>query len=86
VYAPFFDAVDIQAMSEHYAFKVTQGQAGSQPPLSREDIEILLQDVRFKNGFTLVAYMMQQINSRFEEMRCIAVGLVEQIDAELDAR
>lgn len=86
VYAPFFDAVDIEPMSENYAYVVTQGQAGSQQPLSRQDIETLLQDVRFKNGFTLVVYMMRAINVRFAEMRAIAVDLVDKIDRELAQR
>ena len=86
VYAPFFDAVDIEPMSENYAYIVSQGQAGSELPLSREAIETLLQDLRFKNGFTLVVYMMRAINSRFVDMRAIAVDLIEQIDRELEGR
>lgn len=84
VYAPFFDKVDVEPMSENYAFAASHGQAGSQPPLSREAVETMLQDVRFKNGFTLVTYMMRQINSRFEEMRAIAADLIQQIDRELE--
>jgi hypothetical protein len=85
VYAPFFDAVDIEPMSENFAYRMTQGQAGAELPLSRTDVETLLRDVRFKNGFTLVVYMMRAINSRFADMRAIAVGLVETIDRELEA-
>jgi hypothetical protein len=85
VYAPFFDAVDIEPMSENFAYRMTQGQAGAELPLSRTDVETLLRDVRFKNGFTLVVYMMRAINGRFADMRAIAVGLVETIDRELEA-
>ena len=53
VYAPFFDAVDIEPMSENFAYVITQGKAGAEVPLSRSDMEALLQDIRFKNGFTL---------------------------------
>ena len=84
VYAPFFDAVDIEPMSENYAYAVTGGQAGSQPAISKASIETLLRDVRFKNGFTLVVYMMRAINLRFVEMRAIAVDLVDKIDRELE--
>ena len=85
VYAPFFDAVDIEPMSENFAYRMTQGQAGAELPLSRTDVETLLRDVRFKNGFTLVVYMMRAINGHFADMRAIAVGLVETIDRELEA-
>ena len=84
VYRPFFDTVDIEPMSENYAYIITQGQAGSQPPLSRESIETMLRDVRFKNGFTLVVYMMRVINIQFVEMRTIAVDLIDKIDRELE--
>ena len=84
VYAPFFEAVDVEAMSMNYLYMASQGQAGAELPLSRDDAETLLADIRFKNGFTLVVYMMHAINSRFVEMRAIAVDLVEQIDGELD--
>lgn len=83
VYAPFFDAVDIQPMADNFSFLASGGQAGAEAPLSRSDIESLLQDHRFKNGFTLSVYMMQAINARFVEMRTIELALIDQIDAEL---
>ncbi|MDH5621606.1 MAG: DUF6090 family protein [Gammaproteobacteria bacterium] len=86
VYAPFFDAVDIEAMSENYAFELSDGRAGSEQPLSRRDVEVLLQDHRLKNGFTLVVYMMRALNARFVEMRTVAVEIVAQIDRELAVR
>ena len=86
IYTPFFESVDIEPMAENYAFAMTQGQAGSEQPLSREDIEKLLRDIRLKNGFTLVVYMMRVLNERFEEMRTIATGLIDQIDRELGGR
>jgi hypothetical protein len=86
VYAPFFDAVDIEPMSENFAYVMTQGQAGTEVPLSRADIETLLKDIRFKNGFTLVVYMMRAINGQFAAMREIAVDLISQIDRELEGR
>lgn len=86
VYAPFFDAVDIEPQSENFAFAVTGGQAGSETEITRESIEVLLQDHRLKNGFTLVVYMMRAINERFIEMRTVATSLVAQIDGELADR
>ena len=46
----------------------------------------LLDDIRLKNGFTLVVYMMRAINARFVEMRAIATSLIGQIDQELEGR
>ncbi len=86
VYDPIFRTVDIEPMAENYGFIVSGGQAGSELPLSREAVELLLRDGRLKNGFTLVAYMMRQLNSRFDTMRGVSVGLIEQIDRELADR
>jgi hypothetical protein len=86
VYAPFFDTVDIEPMTQSYVYASTGGQAGIDAPLSRDDVEKLLSDVRYKNGFTLVIYMMRVINERFAAMRAIAEELVAQIDQELAGR
>jgi hypothetical protein len=86
VYAPFFDAVDIEPMSENFAYRISGGQAGSEMSLSREDVDTLLGDVRFKNGFTLVVYMMRTINGQLREMRETARDLIDQIDRELEGR
>jgi hypothetical protein len=86
VYTPFFDAVDIEPMTENYVYTSTGGQAGADVPLSRGAVDGLLDDVRYKNGFTLVIYMMRVINGRFTAMRDIARGLIAQIDQELAGR
>ena len=86
VYAPFFDAVDIEPMTRAYVHTASGGQEGAAVALSREDVETLLDDVRYKNGFTLVIYMMRAINERFTAMRAIADELVAQIDQELAGR
>lgn len=86
VFTPFFDAVDIDPMTENYAYVVSGGRAGSTPELSRTAIEKLLSDVRYKNGFTLSIYMHTQINAQLEEIRQRSVALIAQIDAELERR
>jgi hypothetical protein len=86
VFAPFFDAVDIDPFTESYVYSASGGTAGSPATLSREAIELLLQDVRYKNGFTLSIYMNTQINGELEEIRARSAELVGLIDAELATR
>lgn len=83
VFAPFFDAVDIDPFTESYIYTVSGGKAGSPAALSRESIRLLLQDLRYKNGFTLSIYMHNQINGELEEIRARTAELVGLIDAEL---
>jgi hypothetical protein len=85
-FAPFFDTVDIAPMTENYTFKASSGQAGADVPLSRDDIETLLRDVRYKNDFTLAVYIMRAIIERFAALRKIAGGLINQIERELEDR
>jgi hypothetical protein len=83
VFKPFFDAVDIGPMTENYAYTVSNGLAGSQAELSRDDIERLLLDVKYKNGFTLSIYMHTQINIELEEIKLRTAELVDLIAREL---
>jgi len=86
VFAPFFDAVDIDPFTENYAYTASGGSAGSAAGLSRAAIDKLLRDLRYKNGFTLSIYMHTQINGQLEEIQSNTVDLVVQIDAELEKR
>jgi hypothetical protein len=86
VFAPFFDAVDIDPFTESYGHTVSGGKTGSHDALSREAIELLLQDLRYKNGFTLSIYMHTVINSELEAIKARSTELVGLIDAELATR
>ena len=83
VFKPLFDAVDINPMTKNYVYKLTDGGAGERVELSRDAIETLLQDVKYKNGFTLAVFMMTLINSEFEDIKLKSLKLVELIDQEL---
>jgi len=83
VFKPFFDTVDIRPMTKNYVYKLTDGQAGERAVLSRDAIEKLLQDMTYKNGFTLAVFMQNVINAEFEEIKSESIRLVELIDREL---
>jgi len=83
VFKPFFDTVDISPMTKNYVYKLTDGQAGERAVLSRDAIEKLLQDMTYKNGFTLAVFMQNVINAEFEEIKSESIRLVELIDREL---
>lgn len=85
VYAPFFELVDIGPFTEHYLHVRTAGSAGSQPPLSTTAIGLLLNDVRYKNGFILAIYMKTEINRMLDGIRLRTAELIEMIDAELQS-
>ncbi|GEM_PF-472755 len=86
VYAPFFDTVDIAPMTENYVYRITGGTAGTRTAISREAVETLLADVRYKNGFTLAIYMNTQINAALEDIRQRTSNLVSLIDQQLAAQ
>jgi hypothetical protein len=83
VYKPFFDTVDIDPMTSNYVYTLTGGQAGERVALSRSAVELLLQDTRYKNGFTLAIYMNTEINAQFEVIKARTLQLIDLIDEDL---
>jgi len=83
VFTPFFDTIDLDPMTKSYVYTATDGQSGAQAPISREDVDKLLNDMRFKNGFVLAIYMYNVINTRFEELTSKTEHLIELIDNEI---
>jgi len=83
VFTPFFDTIDLDPMTKSYVYTATDGQGGAKVPISREDVDKLLKDMRFKNGFVLAIYMNTVINVKFEELIAKTKHLVELIDREI---
>jgi hypothetical protein len=83
VFKPFFDTVDIDPFTRNYVYTFTGGQAGDRVTLSQDAIELLLQDVRYKNGFTLAIYMSNEINAQFEVIKSRTLELIELINQDL---
>ena len=83
VFKPFFDTVDIDPMTKNYVYTATGGKAGEKTALSRDAAELLLSDVKYKNGFTLAIYMNTVINGELEVLKQKTMQLIERIDNEL---
>ncbi|NCF74446.1 MAG: hypothetical protein GWP67_13195 [Gammaproteobacteria bacterium] len=83
VFTPFFDTIDLDPMTKSFVYTATGGQSGAQVPISREDVDKLLKDMRFKNGFVLAIYMNNVINAKFEELITRTEHLVELINNEI---
>jgi len=86
IYKPFFNTVNLNPFVNNYAHRVSNGQAGEKVELSRNEIETLLNNTKFKNGVVLAIYMNNQINSQFEVMKSKCEDLIETINIELKKR
>lgn len=86
VFKPFFDVVDIDPMTKNYVYTITDGQAGEKTALSKDAAEMLLRDVKYKNGFTLAIYMNTVINAEFEVLKLKTMQLITLVDNELNAQ
>jgi len=86
VFKPFFDVVDIDPMTKNYVYTITNGQAGEKTALSKDAAEMLLRDVKYKNGFTLAIYMNTVINAEFEVLKLKTMQLITLIDKQLNAQ
>jgi len=83
MYDPLFANADVDPMLKNFVYTLTNGAAGERAPLSRDEIEGLLENVTFKNGFTMAILMMGTINDEFKEIKTRTRELIELIDEEM---
>ncbi len=83
MYDPLFTNADVDPMQQNFVYRLTAGAAGERAPLSRDEIEGLLRNVKFKNGFAMAILMMGIINDEFKEIKTKTRELIELIDQEM---
>ena len=83
MYDPLFINADVNPMQQNFVYRLTAGAAGERAPLSRDEIEGLLRNVKFKNGFAMAILMMGIINDEFKEIKTKTRELIELIDQEM---
>jgi len=83
MYDPLFENADVNPMQQNFVYRLTGGAAGERAPLSRDEVEGLLRNVTFKNGFAMAILMMGIINDEFKEIKTKTGELIELIDEEM---
>ena len=77
IYHFYFGHTDINTHLKNYLFQITDGQAGENLKLSRTDIDVILENQRFKNGFVLSIFnnglLIQRLNDMYEKIQQLIV-------------
>jgi hypothetical protein len=84
LYEPSFRILDLNPITKKFTYNVTNGQAGENAALSREDFEKLLKDLNHKNGFVMAVYEFTVMNGQLEAMKQMSIQLLQIIDEEIN--
>ncbi|NND87779.1 MAG: hypothetical protein HKM28_00870, partial [Flavobacteriaceae bacterium] len=83
LYEPSFRILDLNPNTKKFIYNMSNGQAGEDVSLPRDRFELLLQDLKHKNGFVMAVYEFNVMNGQLEQMKKLSLELIELIDAEI---
>ncbi len=83
LYEPSFRILDINPVTKKYIYDASNGQAGEDLELPRENFENLLKDLKHKNGFVMAVYEFGVMNGQLGAMKDMSEQLISLIDNEV---
>ena len=85
LYEPSYAVLDLNPIVKNFTYQVTEGQAGEDVELPRENYEAMLRDLKQKNGFVMAVYEFSVMNGQFNEMKAMCENIISLIDMEIEA-
>jgi hypothetical protein len=82
-YDPWFKTVDLDPLANSFVFYANNGEFDSSIELSREELNSLLSDKVFKNGFVLSVFTNSLIIEDYKRMKALNKKVVELINREI---
>ena len=83
LYEPSYDVLDLNPIVKNFTYQVTEGQAGENVKLPRENYEAMLKDIKQKNGFVMAVYEFSVMNAQFNEMKAMCNSIIKLINKEI---
>ena len=83
LYEPSFNVLDLNPLTKKFMYDVSNGQAGENTEIPRENFETLLKDTKHKNGFVMAVYEFTVMNGQLATMKNMSEELIQLIDKEL---
>jgi hypothetical protein len=81
LYDPFFSIADVDLAMKNLDAQTEQ--PSDIPEINAEQVKTLLQNIKFKNGFALVAYNSELLISEYTNMKETTDKLIELIEKEI---
>ena len=83
-YDPWFETVDLDPMVQSFAFYANTGEFDGNIELSRQELDELLNNKVFKNGFVLSVFTNSLIIDDYKTMKALNQKVAKLIDAEIE--
>lgn len=83
LYEPSYEMIDFNSVVKDYTYEITNGQAGEKLELSMEQYNLMLNDIRQKNGFVMAVYEFSVMNGQLEQMKNMCLDLIQLIDDDI---
>ena len=84
LYEPSYAVLDLNPIVKNFTYQVTEGQAGEDVELPRENYETMLKDLKQKNGFVMAVYEFSVMNGQLNEMKAMCNAIIDLIDKEVE--
>jgi hypothetical protein len=81
LYDPFFSTADLDLSMRNLAAQTEQ--RGEIPEINAEDVTMLLQNIKFKNGFVLASYNSDLLITEYSNMKETTNKLIKLIEKEV---
>jgi len=82
-YNPWFKTVDLDPLAQSFVFYANNGEFDKNIELSRQELDRLLNDTIFKNGFVLSVFTNSLIIDHYKRMKELNKQVVELINKEI---
>ncbi len=82
-YDPWFKTVDLDPFAQSFVFYANNGEFDNKMELSKEEIDRLLNDKVFKNGFVVSVFTNSLIIDDYKRMKDLNKKVVELINKEI---
>ncbi len=83
LYEPSYGMVDLNYALKSLTYKMSNGQAGEDVEFPREQYELMLKDLKQKNGFVMAVWEFGAMNAQMEEMKTMCQQLISLIESEI---
>jgi len=82
-YDPWFRTVDLDPFAQSFVFYANNGDFNNEIKLSMEEIDRLINNTVFKNGFVVSVFTNSLIIDDYKKMKDLNIKVVELINIEL---
>ena len=86
IYQPIYQFMDVQALTDNFAYRVSQGQAGRDVTLPKQQFDVFFNTMAIKNGFTFTILEYEILNQHMDNMISMTDKLIALIDQELNTK